>query len=156
MMDDTDGIVIVDLDGTLADSTERLMEVGFRPGLPASEWPTDWGDCMKDKPIPVVIELVNNLYENYEIWIMTIRSKESNTESWLEKHNVCYDALKFLDGTGMEGLHPVQRKVAYVLSLPAETRSRIRFCLEDSPAMIEAFRKIGITCFDVGPFYGSM
>jgi hypothetical protein len=87
-------MIIVDIDGTIADSSKRLQDIGFDPKKPREEWPqkpSDWGDHMTDRPIFPMIHIVNDLYESNFIWIVTIRHPIPDTIRWLETHGVCHD-----------------------------------------------------------------
>ena len=149
-------IAIIDLDGTLADSSKRLQRVGFDPRAPMSSWPTDWGDCREDTPIGDLIELAGVLYEHYTVWIVTIRPPEPGLEEWLHDNDIAYDKLHALGNARYVGDSPAELKRDFISSLDPITRDLIAFTLEDSPSMVQMFREEGIRCLDVGPFFGSM
>ena len=69
--------VLVDVDGTLANMQ------GIRK-------PFEWDKVFNDKPYQDIIDLVNDLYENYHIIIMTGRDGVciQDTIDWLAKNNV--------------------------------------------------------------------
>jgi hypothetical protein len=151
-------MIIVDIDGTIADSSKRLQDIGFDPKKPREEWPqkpSDWGDHMTDRPIFPMIHIVNDLYESNFIWIVTIRHPIPDTIRWLETHGVCHDRLVEL-GSEDNSLQPAEYKETWLHSLPDEFRGRIVCAFEDSPSMIKMFRENGILCLDVGQCAGSM
>lgn len=148
-------ILIVDIDGTVCDSSERLAAIGYNPALPADQWPKDWGDHMLDKPIPEVLDMINVLFHRYEIWYVTIRWAEPSSLLWAHSH-LTYDELFCLGKEGNITERPEEVKRNWLRSLPHSQRCRITAAFEDSPSMIKMFREEGIKTLDVGQFSGSM
>lgn len=48
---------IFDIDGTLADLSHRLHHIQKQP----KDWPSFFGACLDDRPIPHIVELANSL-----------------------------------------------------------------------------------------------
>lgn len=153
-------IIIVDIDGTVCNSSDRLSEVGFDPKAPREEWPEYWGDHSKDKPIEPVIEFVNQLYDvGYYIWMVTIRGRVNSykdTKSWLARYGVDYTRLYTLGEDSNKFSDPSQVKREFIQQLDYEIRDDIFMAIEDSPSMIKMFKEEGIRVLDVGQFHGSM
>ena len=74
--------VIVDIDGTIADNK------GIRS-------PYEFDKVLLDKPKQFVIDLVNNLSQDYYVIVLSGRdgSCREDTLKWLDKHSVCFDKL---------------------------------------------------------------
>lgn len=137
-------IILCDLDGTLADCQHRVPLILEKP----KRWTEFFAACSGDAPIPHVIELVNTLHGQYEVWITSGRSDEcrSATEAWLTSKGVIYDKLvmrKSGDHTDDGQLKPSW------LSDGTIPRERVAFALDDRNRVVSAWRKAGIPCFQV-------
>uniref|UniRef100_A0A7M2QNF1 3'-phosphatase, 5'-polynucleotide kinase n=1 Tax=feces metagenome TaxID=1861841 RepID=A0A7M2QNF1_9ZZZZ len=137
-------IVVVDIDGTIAEPTNRLHLLP-PPGKGAhtDDWLAFTLACDTDEPIWPVIELVQQLASRYTIWFATGRTEiaRDKTRDWLRDHvtrgvePLLYmrpasdhrsDALVKLDLLKQIGL----RKIA--------------FALEDKIAVAREFRRHGV------------
>lgn len=87
-------IAIIDIDGTLANIEHRLHHIQGK------EAPKDWEAfhkaANKDTPLLTMINLVNEMYENYEIFLCTGRNESNRdlTAKWLFDYGVCYDHMR--------------------------------------------------------------
>jgi predicted secreted acid phosphatase len=81
--------IIVDIDGTIADNTERLHLI--KENNPP-KWDEFFKACGSDKPIQNVIDIINTLDEYYEIIYCTGRSEicRKETEQWLKDNHSYY------------------------------------------------------------------
>ena len=138
-------IVIVDIDGTLAEvSKERMnfLESGN----------TNWDEFYSmnfsnDKPIFEIIELVWNLYKHYEIIFCTGRSEKVRdvTKKWLGSYSLFGKLL----------MRPNDCEVADAKMKPQLLLDNninfdnIAFVLDDKNCVVEEFRKLGIKCLQV-------
>jgi hypothetical protein len=77
-------IVIVDVDGTVADIQHRVHFIERK----RKDYRTFFKLCTLDTPIPEIIQLVEMLSKSYEIVFCTGRSKEiyDETKVWLKQH----------------------------------------------------------------------
>ena len=85
-------IIIADLDGTLADLTHRLHHVKGTK----RDWDAFHTECVNDKPITDVIEIVDTLsawqlgggYRRKELYVLSGRNAivRKATTQWLEEH----------------------------------------------------------------------
>ena len=83
-------IIIADLDGTLADLTHRLHHVKGTK----RDWDAFHAECVNDKPITDVIEIVNTFElagicgRGYELYVLSGRNAivRKETTQWLEEH----------------------------------------------------------------------
>jgi hypothetical protein len=88
-------IVIVDIDNTLAINKKRYQ---LATKLDDSvDWDIlyDYKNVMSDEPNYPMIDIVNHLYNEYGIYILTSRPRMilNSTQDWLEIYGVKYDAL---------------------------------------------------------------
>jgi len=89
-----DEVVVVDLDGTLADNRHRLSHIENED----KQWGKYLSKVQKDKPVQEVISKINDLSETHKIVILTMRSDqtEEDTLKWLRKNDVSFDELIML------------------------------------------------------------
>lgn len=132
--------VIVDLDGTVADTSHRSHMVN-KEG--ATDWVAYSMECAEDKPIVGVIELLNLLPIGDRIVLLTGRAEQARklTERWLRMNRVRYDDLI------MRGAGNLTPNVQYKLDKAAKLRkegSRLALVIDDYPAAIAAFQSIGV------------
>ncbi len=135
-------VVIFDIDGTLLNEEHRAI---YRD---TKDWNTYFSLCGLDTPFQHIIDLTHEYKrKGYEVWVMSGRpvSCQTDTLQSFEKHNVYYDKIK-LRGEG--NFIP-----DYVIK-PAWARKhigleRIEAVYDDTPKVIEAFRKKGLNVIDV-------
>jgi hypothetical protein len=88
-------IVIVDIDNTLAINKKRY-ELATKPDG-SIDWDIlyDYKNVMSDEPNYPMIDIVNSLFDKYEILLLTSRpeSIEKSTKDWLKTYGVSYDGL---------------------------------------------------------------
>lgn len=88
-------IVIVDIDNTLAINKKRYeLATKFDGSI---DWDIlyDYNNVMSDRPNYPMIDIVNRLFDKYEIVLLTSRpeSIEESTKDWLENYTIFYDRL---------------------------------------------------------------
>lgn len=137
-------IVLCDLDDTLADCQHRVPLILEQP----KRWTEFFAACDGDAPIPHVIELVNALRGQYEIWITSGRSDECRAATllWLRRHGVHFDRLIMRaagDYTDDGLLKPSW------LANGTIPRHRVAFSLDDRNRVVSAWRAAGVPCFQV-------
>lgn len=150
-------IVVVDIDGTLSDATERANK--FLSKEP-KDWDRFYAACGSDKPIKEIVDLVCVLSDQYGIVFCTGRRQSTNnlTRQWLR------DNLKNFRGynrNGVLGLPILYRKDGdkrhdtevkpelldeYLLQHPDY---RVAFILEDRNSMVKKWRELGFKCLQV-------
>lgn len=88
-------IVIVDIDNTLSINKKRYELATKSDG--SIDWDIlyDYQNVISDEPNLPMIEIVNHLYKDYGIYILTSRPQSilNSTQDWLEIHKVKYDGL---------------------------------------------------------------
>jgi uncharacterized HAD superfamily protein len=132
-------IVIVDIDGTIADCTHRLHY------LENNDWDSFYEACDKDKPIQPIIDLVKILTKSYRVIFCTGRRGEvgEKTGAWLQKYF----------GNTLPSYHYHMRKIGdrrpdtiIKPEMIEKYKNNIAFILEDRDSMVQKWRELGYTC----------
>jgi uncharacterized HAD superfamily protein len=85
-------IVIVDMDGTLADVRHRLHYI---KGPGKKNWKRFFEGQVHDRPVPQIAQQVRGLAKDHEIVIVTGRPENyrSGTEVWLRKYEIPFSRM---------------------------------------------------------------
>ncbi len=166
-------IVIVDMDGTLADCNHRRrpkekncqvckgsgkMEGMRRWVCPNCEGKghitgTDWKFFYtpelieKDPPFPIVVEWVRELYDHYIVLIVSGRGADiaaEGTVNWLAKNEVPYDHIFMRNGGDHRDDVDVKQDILNMLP-----KDRIAFTIDDRNRVVDMWRRNGLTCYQV-------
>lgn len=139
-------IIIVDIDGTLADASHRLPLIQGEH----KDWRGFFAASKYDKPIPHICALVHALKGNYRAVFVSGRSDECRgiTETWLENQGF------YLPHVYMrrEGDHRPDHKVKLELLEQVRTDfpgEPIAFALDDRNQVVEMWRANGVPCLQV-------
>lgn len=145
-----DRLLIVDIDGCIADCKHRLHWIvgldGKRKHNP--DWDAFLSRCVYDRPIRDVIEVVNNLREQgFYVALVTGREEpyRLHTVKWLDEHKVFYDIL--IMRRRYDRRHDKFMKLEAYYTLTARDSFRAVIVFDDRDSVIEAFRLIGVTAF---------
>lgn len=88
-------IVIVDIDNTLSINKKRYELATKSDG--SIDWDVlyDYDNVISDEPNYPMIEIINYLYKDYGVYILTGRPRAilNSTQDWLEKYGINYDVL---------------------------------------------------------------
>lgn len=144
-------IVIVDLDGTLACGQHRLHLLPSAENRHLTEcWDEFNLACAGDAPIKDTIQIVNSLYPDNKIIILTGRCDVAKelTEKWLTKHNVDYDQL-IMRKAG-DHRQDIVLKEAVLRELGLD---KIICAFDDLPHVVSHIRSLGITCYHACDVY---
>lgn len=147
-------IVIVDLDGTLANLDHRLHLVNnvnddpdFKP-----DWDTFTAACIYDEPNWPVVKTVRALYKDgCEIWIFSGRMDTAAmaTEQWLSKDvaDVPWNMIKMRD----EGdfTKDSELKESWLQNMLVDDRDRILLVIDDRDSVVKMWRRNGLVCLQV-------
>lgn len=138
-------IVIVDIDGTVAKVGDRLKYLKHAK----PDYDKFYASCFNDAPIQVIIDLVNNLSENYKIVFCTGRREQVReiTEKWLISNGLINYSLLLMRPNG-DKRHDTEVKPEQ-LKLAGIKLERIAFVLEDRNSMVKKWRKLGVKCLQV-------
>ena len=136
-------VVIVDIDGTLADVQHRLH---FIKGPGKKDWKQFFRSAPKDSPIDIVVRWVNNLAPEYEAILITGRPDDyrRDTEAWLQQHGIGYSKLYMRRA----GDHRPDTVVKQEL-LDRVGRDRVAFVIDDRPPVCDMYRDCGMRVFQV-------
>ncbi len=140
-------VIIVDLDGTLADGTHRLH---LMPPMELRDKTHCWDEfnlaAGGDAPIQDTIDIVNALYDSYTIVILTGRCDVAQdiTIDWLEEHEVYYDDLIMRESGDHRTDVTIKEEVLRSIGL-----ENIVACYDDLPHVVDHIRELGLTCYHV-------
>ena len=140
-----DEIVIFDIDGTLADVSERIHHVKNKP----KNWNAFFQGMAQDKAIHSMVRLCNILYASgIQIILCSGRSEEhrGQTVEWLAGQGVNYHDLLLRKDNDRRPDTTVKREM-----LAAIDKSKILFVVEDRSRVVEMWRSEGLVCLQCAP-----
>jgi len=130
------GTVLVDIDGTLARMTGR--------------GPHDLDRVHEDEPITHIVELVQNLRQNYQLVFMSGRKESCReaTEEWLAEHvaRTPQEPL-FMRATNDNRRDSIIKSELFDEHI--EGNYNVRFILDDRDQVVRMWRDRGLTCLQV-------
>ncbi len=141
-------IVIVDMDGTIADATRREREFLLKPRK--KNWPGFFRDMELDPPIPAIFNHVMKLSRKYDIIILTGRPEKyrPQTERWLKKHKV--PAERVLMRRKGDSRPDYEAKTDLLRELKESLLGRkIVLALDDREPVCAEYTKLGVKCIPV-------
>lgn len=141
----TDEIVIFDIDGTLADVSERIHHVRKKP----KNWPAFFRGMAQDKAIQSMVRLCNILYDaGIQIILCSGRSEEHRDETvrWMAQQGVRYNELILRENSDRRSDTDVKREM-----LAQIDKSKILFVVEDRSRVVEMWRSEGLVCLQCAP-----
>jgi len=126
--------VLADVDGTLAHMKDR--------------GPFDWKRVGEDEVDEIIAELVRLLDLDYLIVVMSGRDSacRDETEAWLRKHNISFDAL-FMRPEG--DMRPDNIVKAELFDTHVRDNYDVQFVLDDRDQVVDMWRRMGLTCLQV-------
>lgn len=142
-------IVIVDIDGTLSDASERAEKyLSTEP----KDWDKFYAACGSDKPIQEIVDLVCALSDHYGIVFCTGRRRSTNeaTRQWLHDNLKTFKALPILYRNDGDTRHDTTVKPELLDEyLKQHPDYRVAFILEDRNSMVAKWRELGFKCLQV-------
>lgn len=141
-------VVVVDIDGTVADCGERAKKY-------IGGWPKDWdsfyGACAEDKPIWPIIHLVQNLMGKYNVVFCSGRreSCRKDTLEWLQRFFGPLDNVRLLLSRGDDDHRHDTEVKPELMEANGLSVDKVAFILEDRNAMVAKWRDLGYTCLQV-------
>lgn len=142
------GVVICDLDGTLADLSHRLKYIEQTP----KDYKSFLGTVMMDEPIEGTIKWLDALWETHEIVILSGRGLEAgkDTEMWLRIHGVNYDWLFMRQSGDYRDDRVIKKELLdlIVKQLP-NGKDDIAFCIDDRPRVVQLWKDEGLKVYPV-------
>ncbi len=132
-------VVLIDVDGTLADVRHRLHHI--RGGK--KNWKAFFEASDRDTPIASTVDRVRSLAQDHEIIIITGRpeSYRARTLAWLKRHDIPFSDV-FMRRDGDHRPDFVVKEEA----LRRWPKERITLVMEDRPPVCDMWRKHGIRC----------
>jgi uncharacterized HAD superfamily protein len=136
-------VVIVDMDGTIADVNHRLHHIS---GDGKKNWKRFFQGMDRDTPIDDVIQQVRELAEEHKIVILTGRPEHYRgvSERWLEKHEVPYEVLFMRPSGDHRPDYVVKQEIVEEIG-----PEKIALAIDDREPVCEMFRKLGIEVQEV-------
>lgn len=137
------GLVIVDLDGTIADVRHRLHHI---QGGGRKNWKRFFEAMHLDRPIDGVIARVRELAQANDIVILTGRPEtyEKITVAWLRQNDVPFSRL--LMRRAGDHRQDYVAKEDLLHELPVE---RVRLAIDDRAPVCQMYRRHGIEVLEV-------
>lgn len=129
--------VMVDIDGTLAHHDKQRS-------------PFDWKQVINDRPDQTIISLVRHLDSSHYIIIMSGRDSvcRPETEAWLKKWNVPYNAL-FMRAEGDVRKDSIVKEELY--NTHVRNKYDVKFVLDDRNQVVDMWRLLGLKCLQCEP-----
>lgn len=140
-------VVIFDYDGTLSDGTHRLHLLPTKDQHLTETWIPFNAACVYDSPIRDTIDVMNAMYDaGFYVIILTGRSDHVYDESvkWLKDNGARYHHMEMRKQT--DNRKDTIIKEEYLRGIGLEN---IVAAWDDSPNVIEHFRNLGITVYQV-------
>lgn len=146
-------IIIVDIDGTITRVGDRKKYLLQEP----KDWDMFFGESMKDKPKKEIIDLLETIYDKYEIVFCTGRrdSIRNSTWRWMRVHlsNELLASVQWLlmckDGDHRSDTKRKPELLKKFLKEQGKTLDDVAFVLEDRAKVVKTWREMGLTCLQV-------
>ena len=133
--------VVFDLDGTLSDAAHRVRFLQQKP----KDWEAWHKACIDDAPMTAPIKVYKALRSRghfMQIWTGRSESVRDLTIEWLNRHYIRYRRLLMRP----EGDHSHDTKLKEYWMHRYGTPDLV---FEDRNRMVESYRKLNVTCFQV-------
>lgn len=136
-------IVIVDIDGTIADVRHRLHHI---QGVKKKNWKAFFEGMDRDKPIESMIQQVHELARQHQIIIVTGRPDHyrERTEKWLKANGIRYRKLFMRPSGDHRPDYTVKEEV-----LREFRKGQIVLAIDDREPVCDMWEKNGIRCIRV-------
>jgi hypothetical protein len=138
---------IVDIDGTIADCGHRIIHISNPHGT--KNWEVFNSMLNLDEPKTDVLRVVDALNaDGYPIILVTGRSSryQEATIQWLIKHRVPFRRLLMRKDGDYRSDHIIKREIYHEQIYPLFDVVGV---FEDRDAVVDMWRKEGLTCFQV-------
>lgn len=141
----TEEIVIFDIDGTLADVSERIHHLRKQP----KDWGAFFDGMAQDKAVRSMVRLCEILYSSGVKVILCSGRNEAHrgaTVEWLARQGVRYHELLLRgDGDRRSDVVAKREMVAGV------DKRKVLFVVEDRSRVVEMWRAEGLVCLQCAP-----
>ena len=139
--------IIVDLDGTLCDVEHRVHHVQKHP----KDWHAFNSAMDEDKSYFWCLELIAAMKaRGYKILFVTGRDEDfrKNTEDWLKRHKVDYDALYMRRAKDFREDSDIKEEIYHS---QIEKSTQVLFVVDDRKSVVARWREMGLTCLQCAP-----
>jgi hypothetical protein len=135
-------MVLVDMDGTLADSRHREHYVQGK----RKNWPAFFAAMDADQPNAAIADWVRELAGSYDIVIVTGRPQEylSNTIAWLNQYKLPFSQIMMRRAGDRRPDYVVKEEM-----LHAVDPKQIAFVIDDRPSVCDMWERSGLRCHRV-------
>ena len=144
-------MIIVDLDGTIADCSHRLHLIQGEK----KDWNAFYKACKDDKPIERVLSIVNTLEEYHDLVFITGRSEicREETYEWLDKNSymTCSELLMRKEGDFRPDTEVKKELLDEYLNknnMNCDYDS-VEMVFEDRSSVVKMWRELGLTVCQV-------
>lgn len=141
-------MIIVDIDGTLANSEKRQKLATNSDGSINWDVLYDYDNVISDEPIKYIIESIKiHKYLKYKIVLFTSRPERIReaTEYWLNKYEVPYDELHMRS----EKDHYIKDTELKLKMYVQFVDEQVLFAIEDKQEIVDMWKSLGIPCYKV-------
>ncbi len=138
-------IVIFDIDGTLADVSERIHHLKKKP----KDWDAFFAGMAQDQALESMVRLCNILHAaGLRIILCSGRNEayRGETIAWLAEQGVNYHDLRLRSDGDRRNDAIVKREM-----LVGIDKSRVLFVVEDRSRVVEMWRAEGLVCLQCAP-----
>lgn len=138
--DSSRSIVIVDIDGTLADVGHRLHHI---KGSGQKNWHAFFERMDDDSPNQEIVDMVRAYAKEHEIFIMTGRpdSYRERTIAWLKRFAVPFSRLYMRRTRDHRPDYVVKKEIFEALG---EDKQRVALVIDDRPSVCDMWRNCGL------------
>lgn len=144
----SNGVVVVDLDGTLCDCLHRVHLAQNK------QWDEFHSNLVGDSVHEDVAIVISNLDEDTLVIGLTGRNERYRmmTDSWLEKNKILLDDVIMRPDGNFESDHILKpRMLIDYFSNIDNAKKRVICILDDREKVVNAFRELGFPCWQVRP-----
>ncbi len=154
------GIIVFDLDGTLADCDHRHHLIQGAARETSEAWTEFYRRCVDDKPVRVLCDLLPQIARAREVQIWSARSDEvrAQTEQWLDEHVfhgtywrdplATFTGVKLRMRQGSDKRSDIELKEAWLMDWRAQGLE-VDIVFEDRNRVVEMWRSNGVVCAQV-------
>jgi len=138
-------IVVFDIDGTLADVSQRLHHIRGR----SKDWEAFFAGMAQDQAMHAIVRLCNLLHEGGVRVVLCSGRPEryrDQTVKWLQREGVRYDELRLRRDGDRRADTVAKREM-----LTDIDRSCVLFIVEDRTSVVEMWRAEGFVCLQCAP-----
>ena len=141
----TDEIAIFDIDGTLADVSERVHHVRQKP----RNWNAFFAGMAQDKAVRSIVRLCNLLHDaGVRVILCSGRPEQFRNETvgWLAREGVQYDELRLRRRGDRRSDTLAKQQMLAGIDLAS-----VLFIVEDRSSVVEMWRAQGLVCLQCAP-----